>query len=363
MDQTTKSQQPATNDRIAFLDYLRIFAFISVLVGHKFADHISRWSVDTTLHSTMRFAAGILVPVIRGGGAGVVAFFLVSGYIIIHVLQKESSVEFLIKRIFRIYPLYIVAVICQYILLTIEDQAPSLKILLQQTLLIGDFYATPYSIRGVEWTLRVEVVFYIFMALLASMNLMVKYKKALPYALVVATIFCRFIAPIPSGDIWSHGYLTIYGPFLFLGSMVYLYEKRQVSMGFLMFFTGLIFFQYCSLMAIYQKKWLDADFAMLAFLIFIVTWATRKYLKVTPLVMLMSEMTYAVYLFHNWIFDYAKRLFAHFEISIFNADIQALVLLLIISFIMTRSVEKFGIYLGRVALKAFRQRPYRKLKA
>ncbi len=166
------------------------------------------------MHVTIRTIAKLLLPLVYGGGAGVVVFFLVSGYIIAHILQTEHSKEFLIKRFFRIYPLYIVAVLIQYIPLLALGRLLDISILLPQLLLLGDFFATPYALNGVEWTLRVEIMFYVFMVVLRALGLMSKHNKLLPYVLVVATICCGFIAPIPAAEIWSKGYLTIYGPFL-----------------------------------------------------------------------------------------------------------------------------------------------------
>lgn len=338
------------NNRVAFLDYLRIFAFVSVLIGHKFYGYVLGLSNDASVHATPRLMASWLLPFFYGGGAGVVVFFMVSGYIITHVLQTEQTIEFLIKRIFRIYPLYIVAVSAQYIALTITGHAPGLSILFSQLLLVGDIMGTPYSLNGVEWTLRVEVVFYIFMAILSSLGLIVNNKRSLPYALLITTLICGFIAPIPSIDIWSKGYLTIYGPFLLLGSMFYLFEKHKVGISFLMFSILVVFYNYYKLIAIFQKGWLNDHFAILAFFVFLLSWAFRKHLKVTPLILLLSEMTYAVYLFHNWFFDYVKKSLDYFNVSFINSEILSLIALLLACYFMVRFVEKPGIKLGRTVL-------------
>lgn len=348
------NSKPINSNRIVFLDYLRIFAFVSVLIGHKFYAYVVAVSNDPTVHSTPRFIASILLPFLHGGGAGVVVFFLVSGYIITHVLQTGQTVEFLIKRTFRIYPLYIVAVLAQYIPLVIVGHAPSLSTLLLQLSLMGDFFSTPYALNGVEWTLRVEIVFYVFMSVSRSLNLMTNYKKILPYLFVATTLLCGFFAPIPSADIWSKGYFTIYAPFLLLGSMFYLCEKKQIGWTFLLFFIGLVFYQYYSLIAIYQKSWLDEHFAILAFFIFLVSWAFRRHLTAAYWVLFLSDMTYAVYLFHNWFFDYTKKMLIHFSVSVLNPDVQALIVLLLVCFFMVKYVEKTGILFGRALLKKLR---------
>lgn len=342
---------PTNTSRIVFLDYLRVFAFVTVLIGHKFYPYLLKLAEDTTAHSTLRALATFLLPFVYEGGAGVVVFFLVSGYIITHVLQTERTIEFLIKRAFRIYPLYVLAVLVQYAPFAVNGYAPSFSILLPQLLLLGDVFGTPYTLNGVEWTLRVELAFYVFMAAARSLNLMTNHKKGLPYLMVAATIACGLIAPIPSVDIWSKGYFTIYGPFLFLGSMFYLCEKKQIDAVFLFLFIGLVFFQYFNLIATFQRKWLDAHFAALAFLVFLACWGARNRITAAPRwILVLSDMTYAVYLFHNWFFDYAKKLLARVEVSIVNADVQALVVLLVVCFLLVKYVEKPAILWGRALL-------------
>ena len=86
----------AAAERVVFLDWLRIYAFASVLIGHKFNGPVVRAAQADT--GWLRWPARVLWPFIEGGGAGVVVFFLISGYIITQVLQRERSPEFRIKR-------------------------------------------------------------------------------------------------------------------------------------------------------------------------------------------------------------------------------------------------------------------------
>ncbi len=349
------------NARFVFLDYLRIFAFVSVLVGHKFYAYVVALSNDSTVHATAKLIASSLLPVFNGGGAGVVVFFLVSGFIIVHVLQTEEPVEFIVKRVFRIYPLYIFAVLLEHVLLALYGQAPGLSTLLPQLLLVGDIFGTPYALNGVEWTLRLEIAFYVFMSVASVLKLTRERKKLLPYVLVGATLVCSFVSPIPAADVWSKGYVTIYGPFLLLGAVFYLFEKKQIGLTFFALFTGLVFLQYFRLIATYQQGWLAAHFAFLAFLIFGAAWAFQKHLTAAAWVLLLSDMTYAVYLLHNWFFEYAKKWLAQLSISILNADIQALIVLLLACFLLVRFVEKPGIRLGRSVLTRLQLRTSQKL--
>ena len=57
---------PAGQERIIFLDYLRIFAFASVFAGHKFAGPVQEMAQQAGLAGA---AARALWPFIEGGGA------------------------------------------------------------------------------------------------------------------------------------------------------------------------------------------------------------------------------------------------------------------------------------------------------
>lgn len=346
------SQKKAVDSRIIFLDYLRIFAFLSVMIGHKFHAQVAEFVNNPAIHASPRLVASMLMPLFNGGGAGVVAFFLVSGYIITHVLKSEGTVEFLVKRAFRIYPLYILAVLLQYMLLWQEGITPNLSLLIPQLLLIGDLFATPYALNGVEWTLRLEILFYLVMAAFKAAGLFDNRKAALPYVLMGTTLLCGFLAPLPSGDVWSKGYLTIYGPFLLLGSMFQLYKSRQVGALFLVVLAALVLGQYYHLIAIHQKTWLGEHFATLALVIFFVFYLAQDRLSSARWVTVMSDMTYAVYLFHNWLFDYFERMAAAIAGPSW-ATSGGLLFFFCTCYLVVRFIEKPFVRLGRKVLAGF----------
>jgi peptidoglycan/LPS O-acetylase OafA/YrhL len=334
--------------RIVFLDYLRIFAFLSVLIGHKFYGHAVSFASNEAAHSTPRLITELLLPIFQGGGAGVVVFFLISGYIITFVLQTEQPTEFIIKRIFRIYPLYVSAVLLQTIMQFLSSgELPDLLIIVPQLLLIGDLFGTPYTLAGAEWTLRLEVLFYAFMVVLRYLGLLHEYKRYFPLLLIITCLTLGGLAPIPSFDIWSKGYVTIYGPFLLLGSFFYLKEARQVSSWFLAAATILILIQYYYLMGVYQPRWIGAHFATLSVLIFFFSWRYRSAFAITPFVLLLSDLTYSVYIFHNWTWIPIKTVLEKLSIAVCHPDTQALIVLFLLCFLLLRLVEKPGIRLGK----------------
>ncbi len=352
-----KQKAKLSKQRIVFLDYLRIFAFVSVLVGHKFYSHAEKIIDNETIHATPRFILELLLPLCKGGGAGVVVFFLVSGYIITHVLQVEQTTDFFIKRIFRIYPLYIIAVLLQSSLQFVASGTfPDIYTIIPQLLLIGDFFHSPYTLGGVEWTLRVEILFYLFMGFLRYCNVLPQHNRLLPWILISVTLILGFLPPFPSFSLGTRGYLTIYGPFLFLGAFYYLKEIKQISSSMLTGFTLLVLFRYYYLIAVYQSYWLEYHFATLSVVLFFVMWRFQVHFMVTSSVLFLSDLTYSVYLFHNWTWGPIKMLLHTTSINILHPDIQALLVLLLFCFFMLKIIEKPGIQCGRIILQHLRKR-------
>lgn len=340
------------NRRIVFLDYLRIFAFSSVLVGHKFHGYLSAWAGDPAAPGLLKLLASVLMPFVHGGAVGVVVFFLVSGYVVAHVLQSEQPRAFIIKRIFRIYPLYVVAVAIESGLAAIHyGEAVNLRVLIPQMLLVGDLFATPYALNGVEWTLRIEVMFYACMALLRSIGLLHDRRQWLPWLLLSSILVLGLAPPMPSAAIWSKAYINIYAPFLLVGVAIYLAEQGQMSRLLALTIAALGLLQSYRLLLIHHPQWVEHHPTLLGLLVFGFFWAARDQLATSAILLWISDLTYAVYLFHNWLFDYFKIA----AIPAFNRDVQALIVLILFCAGMVKIVEKPAIRFGRALQKRFRK--------
>ena len=351
------STHQKTKDRIVFLDYMRIFAFISVLVGHKLYDKLEFISQNQSLHITFRYFAEALLPLCYGGAAGVIVFFLTSGYIITHVLQNETTSEFIIKRIFRIYPLYIFAVIVEALLARIIDGValPGLGTLIPRLLLMGDFFGTPLALTGVEWTLRVEVCFYFYMALLRHFAILQKPKTAV--TIFFTTAMVMFLAPqFPVTTEFSHGYLSTYGVFLLVGACFYLYEKNKEIRNLCVFATLSMLALFLFMISKNHPAWMNSNYGIFALVIFGAGWVLRDRMQYGPIIGIASNLTYAIYLFHKWMWDYIQIVVAKIGIVAIPQSLQIFTILVIMCYLLHISVEKYGLELGKKTLKLFRSR-------
>lgn len=342
-----------SSSRVVFLDWLRIFAFISVFVGHKFTPTILGFTNDPNTHSTLRSALSFLYPLFQGGGAGVVIFFLVSGYIITQVLIKEKTIEFLVKRFFRIYPLYIVAVAVEAILNNQLNGTPVAPIILiKQMSLMGDFFQTPHTLKGVEWTLRIEVLFYIAMAIIKQVGLLNgKLSFALPYLISGIIIFLFSMDPMPGRWTWTFAYVNLYTPFLFLGVIFSLHEQGRVRTTTSILITALVIFGYWTLIPKWQPAWTNSHFAAYGLSLFVIFWFFKARLLLPAWALFLSELTYSVYLFHNWVYDRLLSLYQAMNFDILFVHLFSTASLVMICWFFHLSIEKPSIGVGKTVVK------------
>ncbi|MBX9621319.1 MAG: acyltransferase [Alphaproteobacteria bacterium] len=342
--------------RIVFLDYLRIFAFLSVLIGHEFSGNIAALSGDQSLHITLRCLADILTPFYIGGAAGVVVFFLISGYIITHVLRTEKPVEFLIKRAFRIYPLFIVAILLEEFLGFIVNGAPlsPFSIFIPRLLLIGDFFGTPLALAGVEWTLRVEILFYLFMAGMKAIGLFRK-SDWLPLLLLVISMTLYALPKVPNSLHWNYGYFNLYTPFLFMGTCIYLAETKMAKKTTCIVSVAVMFLFFLHLISEIQPLWKETHYAVLALILFLSLLSIKNTIKDFTAVRFLSSITYSVYLFHKFLWDYLLLIINKINFSLMPINFQVLSSLLLFCYLAHRTIERYGIKLGQRMASYYRE--------
>ena len=96
--QRPASAPAATGTRLAWLDVLRGLAALAVVF-----DHTSYYALQHVRH--------IVYQWFDPGNYGVFVFFIISGYIVPASLERKGSVRtFWVSRLFRLYPLYLLAV-------------------------------------------------------------------------------------------------------------------------------------------------------------------------------------------------------------------------------------------------------------
>jgi exopolysaccharide production protein ExoZ len=99
------------------------------------------------------------------GSIGVDIFFVISGFVMAQLYRKRSASQFLFDRAWRIFPIYLVALLPWLILRTVNGTGVSPQETLASVLLIPNWFGMTGTYLGVAWTLLFELLFYAGVAL------------------------------------------------------------------------------------------------------------------------------------------------------------------------------------------------------
>ena len=142
--------------RIAWLDALRGIAALCVVYAH-FGTRV--------LPQVHRAVYNVFDP----GLYGVLVFFLVSGYIVPASLERKGSIRnFWISRLFRLFPLFVVAIAAvlllhQFGLASVRDTNRNVTASVLSHLFMLNELLGETNIIVVLWTLSYEMVFYVLL--------------------------------------------------------------------------------------------------------------------------------------------------------------------------------------------------------
>jgi exopolysaccharide production protein ExoZ len=150
-----------TDDKLPGLQIARAVAALSIMYFHS-------WTV------LERFPKGTAHPIYylsEYGWLGVDLFFAISGFVICLVVSrpKFSVSSFLIKRIFRLYPLWLVTLTC-FAMLALLWRAPIQSETLGYFLYSATLLPTEhYPFYNIGWSLQHEMIFYVVAATLVPL--------------------------------------------------------------------------------------------------------------------------------------------------------------------------------------------------
>ena len=95
---------PDKTSQIYSIQYVRGFAALLVVLYHQ-AIYIERMRGEVWLHDIVQGQPGLY---------GVIAFFVLSGFLMAEIAPRHSATTFLVHRIIRIYPAYWGGVVLAY---------------------------------------------------------------------------------------------------------------------------------------------------------------------------------------------------------------------------------------------------------
>jgi peptidoglycan/LPS O-acetylase OafA/YrhL len=227
--------------RVEIVDAMRGFAALSVAIYHarnEFWIGLARtWNLHG-VHGNLDTWLGYMSAPFSFGGLGVPLFFVLSGYCIhrgyAKRLTEDSSFSarwplFLVRRFFRIYPVYICALLLTALVdhvhtslsgpLQQADNSP--ETFLASVLALQGIAAPMFGTNSVFWTLSVEIHLYLFYPLLFAVTrrhgpiAMLGVAFAISAAYICAHSILRLEEWLP----YAHGIVPVFLAFVFMWSV------------------------------------------------------------------------------------------------------------------------------------------------
>jgi peptidoglycan/LPS O-acetylase OafA/YrhL len=228
------------------------------------------------------------------GHMGVNMFFIISGFIIPFSMSKYNYAygdfkEFMLKRVTRIEPPYIVSIIVALLLFYATTLSPwyngepftiNWAYTLGHLAYLNAFTGSPW-INAAYWTLAIEFEFYLLMSLLFP--LLIFAKRSIVWGTLLLLIASAWL-PVPHSHIFHHM------PFFALGICLFLYSTERMSLPVTLLFmaaTGLVMAYF------YQSYYLVLAVATLAAIQFIN--------KVPRPLLFIGTISYSLYLIHGFV--------------------------------------------------------------
>jgi peptidoglycan/LPS O-acetylase OafA/YrhL len=344
-----------TRQRYAHLDGLRAIAALAVMVEHLFGDLLRQAPSATGAMSTV---ARSVVENLSLGRFGVALFFLISGFVVPFSIHGERPLrDFAISRLFRLYPALWLALAALATTAWLAGDMPPMATVLTNMTMAPPLFGQPW-LSPIYWTLFVELVFYLLVALLFAAGGLrnIGALLGLGLSLIAATVL-----PV---QLRVHGvvalpvqYLGIHLSFLFLGLLLRLWlVERRPGARLSALILGLA--QLAAVLAVSPFSLARGDsFIMeglkpvlgaylIAFAVFVA--AVRLERPHSVLLARIGLISYAMYLFHGQVNAAVYRaLPLTGRFSDLAAMLLCIGLTLALSWLVYRMVERPMIQLGR----------------
>ncbi|KAF1047951.1 acyltransferase family protein [Xylophilus sp.] len=231
--------------KIVFADQLRALAALSVVFFHlcggfwAWRDHVARLVFAPPLDDAPRWLPAV-VDAFGFGPFGVSLFFLISGFVIPMSLARLPPGRFLLARLLRIYPTWLACFAIGLAAVWLSSrhwQRPfGLDVhTIAANALLTHTVTGVRTVEPVNWTLAIELKFYLAMALIAAVA---PRAKAVPLVLFAAAVlvFNLWIAPLGTRagvDLAALGAELVYLPYMMVGTLFFHHLRGAIGLRML----------------------------------------------------------------------------------------------------------------------------------
>ncbi len=360
---------PSSGARLVFANQLRGMAALSVVVSHYagvfwgLRDFIGLSTSSPPIEGTTPAIVMLLGnPWFNYGPFGVAAFFLLSGLVIPLSLSAHTRASFMGARILRVYPTYLVALLIEMAVLHADAAYwhrpfpfSNLQIA-ENALLIHTSLGQPV-IDLVNWTLCIEMKFYVLMALLAPS---VRAGRVIPLLGIAGCILVAHVGAhrlmdssvLAGPGFWqASSYESLFLVFMFIGVLFSFHHRRQISTQWLLVyvFTMFAIFSFCwpltSLGGQFPVAWINYGYAFILFTIF---YRLRFHARPVPALNFLAGISFPLYLIHAMLgFSLLKWLMISWQLKYSVAVLITFVSVVLLATLLHVTIERKTMALGR----------------
>ncbi|HEY4143761.1 acyltransferase [Pinirhizobacter sp.] len=308
--------------KLKFAHQLRAIAALSVVIYHYWGIFFSP-AVRTIIGVPANFvpvkpgyAQHVMSPGQGGfyyGVFGVGVFFLISGFVIPISLRNISTGTFLVRRFFRIYPVYwfcLLISLSMYFICSGYWHTPlsdriGLKYLLETLPLLHSSTGIP-SLDFVCWSLAVEVKFYVIFALIFLAGRNAHKVLALSIGFLALCCVAVFFAAHGSNPASFLSLLMSdmkFMTFMFLGCLFYYVLYNELAMGAALGYGAIIYILFLTITASYEGSVggpLAKNYTY-ALVLFSVCYVLRDRFRDSRVLDFVADISFPLYLLHSTI--------------------------------------------------------------
>lgn len=346
------------NDKIKSIHYLRGIAALLVVAFHL-RGLINNTYAQKNLGDLLFFS----------GPSGVDLFFIISGFIIAystaHQPTKAKSI-FVVKRLFRVYPVYIISLILFCMVIVPSD----LQSFIRSALLIHLDYSKDapffgYSLILPAWTLTYELYFYLVFLIAMSIS----HRQRIVLAASMLIIPMALIQKHYNGEVSLSGFTQLNGnpeigfikllasPMLleFVYGMFFYwamdYIKKVPHKNIIAF--ACVSFAVCAFFARYRFGYGPLNFGLWAFVLFLgcMVYEAGTEIKKNRVLNFLGDISYSLYITHGAVNAILIRKLSWLPVYSsgpgFAKMLFACAIFIVVAYITYNFIEKPFIKLGR----------------
>ncbi|WP_412737762.1 acyltransferase family protein [Krasilnikovia sp. MM14-A1259] len=324
--------------RITFLEGVRGIAAAAVVIQHLFAENFAGYRAWTHDHVDL-------------GRVGVVAFFLVSGYVIPLSLAGQTLPAFAIRRYFRLYPVYWLA-FGIFVVVELVDRGSlagaTLPVIVLNVLMLHGLLGA-VSLLPPAWTLSIELLYYVQSAA-------AKARRLLDASVHLGWAWLAFYLLLCIGErVTGKDFPTTLPMLLFvasLGHAIHLRDAVGRRVCDAMLVAGAIVVPLGAYIGVDgDGEWPPFTYSssfLAGLALFGAFYLLRGRGMARPLIFL-GGISYAVYLMHPILMEVFRGLHGFVSVGVNAAAV------LVLAYLMHRFVEKPSIDVGRRASARFKR--------